>query len=201
MAKTKIDRVRIVTPTGRIVFPYLSEPDEGRQYSDGKYKVDILFSKDTWKEQGKELREAVLEVAKQYYGKKTIKFSDFKHPFKDGDTKQQDYYKNCYYITPKSQFEPAVVGADKTAFAKDRIRQIKGGDYARLVVTIYPYDQSGGGVTLGLEILQFAHEGEALSGGRAAAMSMIDELDVELSDLDVVESEDNTVEEEDDVTI
>lgn len=197
MAK-KIDRVRVVTPTGRIVFPYLAEPDSGRQYSDGKYKVDILFPKSSWKEDGAELREQVLGVAQAYYGKK-VKFADFKHPFKDGDTKQQDYFKGHVYITAKSQFAPTVVGPDKSVFDKERIMKIKGGDYARLVVVVYPYDQSGGGVTLGLDIVQFSHEGEALSGGRAASMAMLDELEVDLSDLDVTVA-DNKVEVDDDIT-
>lgn len=198
MAKQKIDRVRVVTPIGRLLFPYLAEPDQGRQYSDGKYKVDILFPKETWKEEGAELREQVLAVARAYYGK-PVKFADFKHPFKDGDTKQQDYFKGHVYMTAKSQFEPTVVGANKAKFDKERIMKIKGGDYARLVVAIYPYDQSGGGVTCGLDIVQFSHEGEAVSGGRAASMAMLDELEVDLSDLDVTKPE-NSVEVDDDIT-
>ncbi len=33
--------MKITTPTGIAHYPYISKPDEGHQYSDGKYKVDL----------------------------------------------------------------------------------------------------------------------------------------------------------------
>ncbi len=202
-AKIKKESLRCVTPVGKLVFPYLAEPDSGRQYSDDKFKTDILFPKETWQEAGKELRQTVLKAAQAFYGK-PMKFAEFAHPFKDGDTKPQDYYKGNYYITAKSQFLTTVVGADKKEFSLDRIKRIKGGDFARLVVSVYPYTQGEGGITCGLEVVQFSHEGDALSGGRSVSLNMLDDLEVELEDLGDVTAEEvdeNYVDDMDDITI
>lgn len=199
MAKAKkkktLNRVRLVTPVGRIVYPYISRLDEGRVNSTNKYKVDILIPKSEWKEKGKELREAVLAVGRDYIDDDTATLSDFDNPFKDGDAKEQDFFKGMVVMTVKSQNKPMVVGPDKKEYTDEEIEKIKGGDYARLVVSVYGYEQ-GPGVTLGLEVVQFVRPGAALGGGRAASVAMLDELDIEPDDLDLDSSDDDDEEEE-----
>lgn len=193
-AKKKSERVHVMTPVGRLVYPYLHKPDEGRQYSDGKFKTDIIFPKETWKEEGIHLVKAIVQVGREYFGNPKLQLKDFKNPIKDGDEKSLEHYKGHYVITPKSQFKPEIVGPDKQKFTDDRIERIKGGDYARLVVSVFPYEQQGGGVTLGLDVVQFAKEGEALGGGRTAQIEMLDEISADLADLD--DEDDMEVEEE-----
>ncbi len=181
-AAKKIDRVRVYGPVGRILYPHLVEPNSQGLYPSGKYQCDILFPKSTWKEDGKEMRMAVLKVARQFFGNPKLTLEEFANPFKDGDDKEQDVFHGSIIMTPKSQFAPTVVGPDRKEFSSERIRLIKGGDYIRPVLSVYPYTQSGGGVTCGLDVVQFAREGEAIGGGRGAALELLEELEVELED-------------------
>ncbi len=189
----------IVTPVGRIGYPYLTKVDSGREYSDKKYKVCLMWSKDDWKEISKEMQHAVLEVAKEAYGIKTVKFSQFRHPFNDGDERETPgIFEDQMYLTAKTGFLPEVVGPKKdsktgkfTPLKDSDVEKIKGGDYARAVLDIYCYTQKGGGITVGLRTLQFANIGSALGAGQAEALSMLDEIDVELEDIDEEAESDN----------
>lgn len=190
--KEKAVPVRVVTPVGMLSYPYLVEPNDRGNYPDGKYKTDIIFDAETWETQGKALRKAVLQVARNYFGDATLKLSDFANPFKDGNAKAgKKEYNGCIYLTAKSDFQPTVVGPNTKPMPEERINKIKGGDFARLVVNIYPYAQQGGGVTVGLEVVQFSHEGEPLGEGRAASLELLDELEAELEDLEEGEGEED----------
>ena len=198
MAKKK--KNLIATPVGRLNFVYLTDPDVGREYSDDKFKVDLLFPKETWKEEGKELKKAVIKTAQAHFGDTGItKLSHLSHhPFKDGDDKNPDSpsskpYVGHMYITAKSDFKPMVVKPDgKTVMSDEEVAKVKSGDYARLVVAPYGYNQQGGGITLGLNVVQFYKEGEALGGaGNAAAMELLSELEVDLGDVDLDDDEDD----------
>jgi hypothetical protein len=45
VAKQK--NARVVTPPAVAAYAWLSKPDEGKQYSDGKFKVTLVFDEDT----------------------------------------------------------------------------------------------------------------------------------------------------------
>lgn len=213
----------LATPVGRCNYINLKEPDTGRQYSDNKFKLDLLFDMETWKNDAaaKALRAEVLKVAKkaikkgvitklcgEFEGKdpksvdlKTLKLTHFANPFKKGDDKDmsnENYhcYKNTIFITPKKKAElvekfgreyPIVVGPDKKDWSLDEVAKIKSGDHVRCSVSVYPYPhKDGGGVTFGLELVQFVKAGEPFftGGVKAASMSVIGELEVELEDID-----------------
>ena len=197
MAKKNDNRIVLKTPVGRLSFPYLTKKDEGRQYSDGKFKTDLLFTKEQWKTEGKELTTAVLEVAKKHFGK-AVKLKDFKHPFVDTDTVNNipDNMKGMIRIRAKSTNAPQIVGPDKKPLTAEKIAEIKGGDYARLVVSVFPYDQQGGGVSLGLNFVQFARPGEPFGQGTSKMLDMLDEMEVTLED-GIEESESSESEEDD----
>lgn len=190
-------RILVRTPVGQISFPNLVKPDVGREYSDNKYKMDLLFDKATWKEEGKDLRVAVIKTAQEFFGNpKITKLSDFKHPFKDGDDKDPEKasskaYAGKMYVTLKTEYKPSIMKADgKTEMTEKEVEAIKGGDWARAVVSIYGYSQSGGGITLGLQLVQFWKEGESFGGGsKAASVALLSELQVDLDDVDMGEDE------------
>lgn len=190
----------ILTPLGRFNFVYLDKVDSGREFSDDKYKVDILFDKKTWPEDGKELRTTALKVIRKFVEDDKAKLSDFAHPFKDGDEKDMTKesnkaYAGHYYITPKSEYQPKVFKPDgKTEMTPEEVSRIKSGDYGRAVVAVYAYSQ-GPGVTLGLNLVQFHKEGPALGGsGTSASMALLNELHVELED---PEDDDDEMDEDD----
>lgn len=189
----KTKAVKIVTPIGRLSYPYLNETDSGRENSDNKYKTDLLITKDVWKKEGKALKEAVLLVGRKFYKDKSLELSDFANPFKDTDVlkKYSDSkeIKGHILIRCKSEFLPIVVNAQKKELSDAERKQIKGGDYARLVVAVYPYPNGEGGVTLGLNLVQYVKPGEALGGGKAAALAQIDEIEIEPDDIDTEDEE------------
>lgn len=196
-SKKSSDRVRIVTPIGRIIYPYLLTKDVGRQNSSNKYSVQLLIPKKEWKKEGADIRDCILRVGQKYFEDKSLDLEDFANPIHDGDDKAAtgEFYAGQIYLVAKSDYQPAVIDGKKKDLKEDRVRRIKSGDYARLVCTIYPYEQ--GGVTMGLEVVQFVREGEAITGGRAQSIEMLDEMEIEDDeDLEDPMEEDEDEEEE-----
>lgn len=199
MAKGKAEKIKsvtITTPMGRLSYPFLNEPDSGREFSDNKFKTDFLIPKDVWKAEGKELKDAVLFVGREFFKDKTLELSDFKNPFKDTDKLEKysssDEVKNCVLLRCKSVYKPIVVGPHKTNgqwadLPEEERKKIKGGDYCKLVVAIYPYGTGDGGVTLGLNLVQFVKPGDSLGGGRAAALAQLEEIEIEPDEIDTDE--------------
>lgn len=193
-ATKKEKRVWIATPIGRMLYAHLTKPDVGRQYSDGKFKLDLLFPKETWKEQGAELRKAVILEARKYFQDDSLTLKDFKHPFKDGDAKDTSIegnkpYKGMMYITPKcsGDYPPTLVGPHKEELTLEEANKMKWGDYVRCVIDVYPYEQQGGGITIGLKTVQFVKPGEPFGvTGKQAAVNVLDDLpDDILADLEL----------------
>jgi hypothetical protein len=191
---------RVVTPEGRISFPYLAAPDTGREYSDDKYKADLLIDKEVWKSSphAKKLKAAVIKVAQQTWPSKGIEtLEDFKHPFKNTDSIRNcpENMKNCILIKAKSNFAPIIVGPRKNEdgdfedLSEKAVKAIKGGDWGRFSVAVVPYTQSGGGVTLCLNVVQFKQEGEPLGEGRSKSLENLDEFEVDVDDLEESEEE------------
>ena len=194
--KADVLRIRTKTPQGRIVYPHLVTPNEKGKYPSGKFEITFMISKDIWKEEGKALREAVLKVGRAYYKDDALKLSDFANPFQDGDDKESSLFHDHIVMHPKNKQQPMIVDFQKKELSEDAIKAIKSGDYARLAVTVAPYEQQGGGVTLYLDVLQFLSKGAAIGGGVGAALELLDEIDAE--DLDDDESEDDEDTESDD---
>ncbi len=165
----------IVTPIGRVSFPHLSKPDEGRQYSDGKFKATLLLPK-----KGVDLgplKTAALKVAQKSWPSKVKTLDDFVHPFRDGDLKDAEGYKGSVFITCKSKRRPRMVGKMKEDVDGD---MFYGGCKARFIVTAMTYMQAGKpGVTFLLDVVQFAGDGEKLGGGGGASVDSLDEINDE----------------------
>lgn len=194
--KKKGDKVQVTTPIGTFSYPNLLEPDSGRQYSDDKYKTDLLFKEKDFKTDpaAKALREAILKVGRRGTKDPNATLSDFKHPLRRTSEMGEKYSenertKNCIVIRAKTEYDPIVIDAQKNEMDAEAVKKIKGGDEGRLIVSVFWYDQQGGGVALGLTIVQWLKSGEALGGGRQA---LIDELDeIEIEDIEDVETDDD----------
>lgn len=188
MSKKETLKLKVVTPAGRLSFPYLTKPDTGRTYSDNKYKTDLLIPKAVWEKEGQKLIDAVLTVGRDFFGNPKLGLKDFKHPFKDTDKleKIDEKQKGYVLIRAKTDNPPSIIGPNKNssgAFADlspEEVQKIKGGDWGRLQVTVYPYSQQGGGVTFALNVVQFWKPDEAFGGGKAANIAMMDEMEVPL---------------------
>lgn len=208
--KGKSDKVLVVSPVGRINYPFLLKKDEGRKYSSGKFSIDLMFDKTRWFSKnddeikkgltGKELRLAVLKVGRAHFKDAALQLADFANPFKDGDVKEDagEHLKGQIIIRAKSEFKPLVFNAAKAEMTDEEIGKIKSGDFARAVYSIYPYTQGDGGVTCGLQYLQFQQVGPAIGGGRTAALALLSELEVDLGDMPADDEAPASDEDEDD---
>lgn len=179
-------RKQLWTPAGRISFPFIAAPDTGREYSDNKYKTDLLIRKEAFKEHGKALTDAVIEVGKAYFGDKFTLKGKWKTPFKDTDTDDKivnEAMKNCILVRAKASKQPDVIGPRKNSDGKfpilspEEIQALKGGDWCVLNVTVFPYDQSGGGIALGLNAVQFWKTDTGFGQGRSKVLDSAEELD------------------------
>ncbi len=190
MAKDSKPRIQIWTPAGRVSFPFFSAPDTGREYSDNKYKGDLLISKDAFKTQGKALQEAVLKVGKEYFGDKfDLKTGKYKLPFKDTDKDDKivnDAMRNCIMVRAKTTKQPTFIGPRKNSdgrfpeLTEDEVRAIKGGDWCVFNVTVFPYDQSGGGIALGLNVVQFWKSDVGFGQGKGMIIESAAELELDV---------------------
>jgi len=190
MATVKKARMTLWTPPGRVSFPFFAAPDQGRQYSDNKYKADLLIKKEAFKTSGKALQAAVLDVGKQAFGPDFKFGGKWKTPFKDTDKDDKvvnDIMKGCIMLRAKSTKAPMFIGPRKDPetgrfpeLTEEEILAIKGGDWCVFNVTVYPYDQSGGGITLGLNAVQFWKSDTGFGQGRSVLLTTANELEVEL---------------------
>lgn len=204
IAKAK-ERILIKTCVGKLLFPCLVEP-ETREMNLGKYHTTLLITKEDWKskEACKVMRENILKAGRAYFGDSSLKLTDFNHPFKNGDEKEQEYMHGHIVVAAKSDFIPKVVGPDRKELSREQIATIKGGDYGLIVANAYGYNRNGNtGISLGLQVVQFARPGEAIGGGAAAALEMLDEMEVEVDgledeDLENLDAGTDEVEDDDD---
>lgn len=183
----KKSKIKITTPIGRVSYPYLAEPDTGREYSNGKYSINLLFDKGKFEVEGKELRDGILKVAREYHDKPSAKLSDFRNPLKDlaKNDKCPEVKKGFVALTAKTTTAPIVIGPDKKELSKDEIKQlVKEGCYARIVVTIAGYPQMPAGVTAFLGLVQYVRPGESFGEGGGNLKDMVDEIEVTPDSID-----------------
>lgn len=200
----KKERTLVWTPVGRFSYPFFVTPDSGRQYSDDKYKSDLLIPKPVFKEHGKELQDAVLQVGRDHFGTKfDLKSGKWRIPFKDTDKDDTvvEAFKNSILIRAKSKRRPQFVGPRKINdkfpdLTEAEIAAIAGGHWGTLYVSIFAYDQKGGGVTLGLNAVQYWKADEAFGQGRSRMLETISELEAEIDEA-TAEDVDSSDEEED----
>ena len=64
---------KVTTPKGVANYPHISKPDEGREYSDGKYKVNLCLSPEDAKPIIEQINAVLLEGIKAVKGKEPNK--------------------------------------------------------------------------------------------------------------------------------
>lgn len=196
MSKEKKEQVLVWTPPGILSFPYLSAPDTGREFSDNQYKTDLFIKKAEFEKHGQVLKNAVLSVGNEMFSGFSLDSGKFLTPFKDSDDNEkivQDVLKGSIVVRAKAYFDkqknpirPKVYGPRKDSAGQwvpltdDEIKNIKGGDYARLFVSVFAYDKSKTirGVALALRAVQFWKSGTALGGAASKITETMEELEV-----------------------
>lgn len=196
MKKKEKKYTTIYTPIGIGAWLYLVKPDIGRKESSGKFSVELYVPKADFLKDGKDMVTAVTNVAREGLGNKKLNLNDIQNPFKDMDTVKDcpEWAKGTYRIRAKAgrkdmaeadwnNFRPTVIAPRKVdekfpIYSLEQIKEIKAGDFMRLICSVYTYEQKGGGVALGLNFVQFVKEGKALGQGKMKAIENLDEVEV-----------------------
>ena len=166
----------VVTPKGRLSWPYLTRKNEEGEYPSGKFETKLLIPKDA---DISALKAAVMAVAQEAFGDKIKSLADLGHnPLTDGDGKGKEN-AGCWSIRPKSNFKPGIVDRSKNNLTDED--EVFSGQFARLSVTPFSFVSAGKpGVTFSLENVQIIGGGERFGGGGRSAQSDFDEFQDEV---------------------
>lgn len=169
--------MQILTPEGEAFWPAVFRPAKPMQEGkEPQYQLTIGWSKDDEPDGLDRLRDAILEVATEKFGKKAEQMlakGQLKNPLRDGDDAGQDYLDGLWYFTARSTDRPDVVDED----VEDIIDQkdFYGGCIARMDVYLYAFDKAGNrGVSAILNNVQKTGDGERKGGGRSAGAAFGD---------------------------
>lgn len=208
------EKERIITPIGRVSFPYLDTPkvwDKNDPNEKPKYSVNLIFSKAEMtpadREALKKLKSACMkagldmfppqkdrngnEIEGSGYSKK-----HYSWPFRSGTEPsvvgKEGYGEGTEFVSLRSEFPVQLLNARKEPISAS---DIYAGCYARACVTIsaYKHIKGGKGVTMFLAAVQKIRNGDPLSSGIDASNDF-DEVDEEF--LDGEDEEDGFDEEE-----
>jgi hypothetical protein len=134
MAK-KQKKLIVVTPAGTAAYAWLSKPDEGQQYSDGKYKVTLVLDADT---DLSDLEAKCRQLAEEAFP--GVDESDIRMPFVDGDTKGKEEFEGKILITMKTKFAPKQVDSKKRPLPESV--SVFSGDLIKVAAAIVPYEST-----------------------------------------------------------
>lgn len=159
-AEKKEDRVtgwsqEITTPIGRVSFNHLYVPDPHPQYGRGRYKVQLLYSKDT---DFSKLKEAALEAARKAWGESAT-LDKVTLPFHDGDKladEKGEEYRGKIMLPLESTRKPGLVGPEKNPDGRGFLplsadRKIYGGCWGRARTVANAWEQAKEIVVIGAD--------------------------------------------------
>jgi len=131
--KQKQPKVTFVTPVGVAAYAYFHAPDTGKQYSNNKYKGDLVLEGDVdLSAFEQKCRDHLLAVYPN------ADMSDIGLPFKSGDDHKNEEFHGKIIFKASSKYAPQVVDAKKNPL-KGKI-QARSGDRVRYVVALYAYE-------------------------------------------------------------
>ena len=168
------------TPLGRFSYPSVFQKSKGMDGAEGKYEVTLLIPKTT---DVTALRKEMETIAREAFGTKFQSLEKLKNPpLRDGDDKDPgDPARGHWIIRAKSSRRPGVVGPDGKVPIESE-EEIYGGCWGRLNVTVGSYSMTGNwGVTLFLNAVQKAKDGERFGGSGVSAEDAFEALAIETS--------------------
>ena len=165
--------------TGRVRFSYLNWAQPKKNDLNGKmeYSTQVLIPKSD-KTTLENLRAAIKAAIEKKWGGKAP--AGWRNPIRDGDTEKKEdgsplpaEYKGHYFLNIRTDQKPGAVDVNRVALIE--ADQFVSGDYGRVSINAYAYDQKGNkGVSFGWNNAQFLEKGESL-GGRARAEDDFDD--------------------------
>ena len=202
MAKEPIKR--IILKNVRLSYVNLFEPYQFEGEQEAKFRCDVLISKND-EVQVKQLKQSILDLIKEsqengILAKKDLsaakKTNKWHNPLKDGDIDKPNdtAYKNCYYLSLRSNIAPNIIDMHKNYVTKDQpdsSNKIYSGVYVNISVIFRCFDKLGKlGVSSFLGNILTLEKGERLDGGMSAEEEFANDFESNESNVLEVDGED-----------
>ena len=162
-------KTKVVTGTVRLSYANVWEPKSINGGAE-KYSVSLIIPKSDKKtiDAINAAIDAAIEEGLAKFGGKKPNKAAIKIPLRDGDTERDDEaYKNSYFINANSQTEPQIV--DQNVNPIMNRGEVYSGVYARVSINFYAFNSNGNkGVACGLGNIQKVRDGQPL-GSRSTA--------------------------------
>lgn len=154
---------KILTPKGIAHYPYISKPDEGREYSDGKYKVNLSIPSEEAQpiiEQINAVLLAGIKAEKDKSPNKKIKQAPLPY---SNEVDEDGNETGNVIVKFKSKYKPSVVDAKNNLMVD---HNIYGGSVIKVGGVLTFYNSAiGCGVTIRLGAVQLIEYVEGSAGG------------------------------------
>lgn len=154
----KKEKISLTSPVVIAAYAHLAQPDEGQQFSDGKYKVSLLFEKNG------EHDDFIKELEKSCETAAKAEWSDLpknlRYPMKDGDDFDKDDFHGKLMVTCKTKFRPPYYDCDKPAKPLIEGQEPRSGDLIRAKFHLSAYDlgRKGKGISCQLAAVQLVEK-------------------------------------------
>lgn len=197
---TKEKKPRLHSPIGIACFVHVFKPEQpgdNAKSKDPKYKMMLVFDRDTWKSDPavKQMKLACIAAAEAKFGadaREKIKKGKLKMPWRDASDYGDEGYgfpfdqEGAMMVNFSSKEQPGIV--DRKAKPLMSEKDFYAGCKARVSYGVWAYDTDGNrGVTLFLNNVQMIEKGERLAGRPDAE-----------DDFDAVPGEDGVDDDDDD---
>jgi ssDNA-binding protein len=165
--------MKVVLKDVRLSFPDLFVPQLFQNKPDSKARYNASFLVEPNSANDKALRAAILEAAKETYGKKADALlkswenNSNKYCYMDGDLKEYDGYAGMMALSAhrnSDQGAPAVVDRDKNVKLTAADGRPYAGCYVNASVDIYAQQGTYPGIRASLVAVQFVRDGDAFAG-------------------------------------
>ena len=137
--------IKVLSPVGTAQYAWIARPDQGHEFSDGKYKVTLMMNPD---EEGvseaiARINTAVEDAAIAEWGKLP---KVYRSPIKSGDDiadekEGKEDLRGMFMLTTKSKFQPGMVDAERKELPEDVF--VSSGDTIRVSAVLIPYTAGG----------------------------------------------------------
>ena len=162
----------VVTGKVRFSYCYVSQPRRNEFTGNDEFSTQVLISKDD-ADTVNAIKAAAKQAIKDKWGDKVP--PKVRNPLRDGDTETKgdgsplgSEYQGHWFMTVKAKKKPGLI--DSNGHELIGPDDIGSGDYGRVSVNAYAYDQAGNrGVGFGLNNVLLLEKGQSLGGGRKSA--------------------------------
>ena len=143
MAKQNV--IKVITPVAQSAYAWLEKPDEGQQYSDGKYKVTVKLKKEDklHKQFVKDITQKSTELAEELQRTdsvwKNLDLKSMKMPYRDGDETGKEDFEGVYTLCAKTKFRPGMVDCSSPAQSLVEGDEPRSGDNIRISIALSGY--------------------------------------------------------------